>query len=75
MIDPHRYKGVIDFALLIYVLNTYYRLRHQQDAERLFGVTPLRLWTRNIFLNAIGTLILIERVKLERDEIRATTQA
>jgi uncharacterized membrane protein YuzA (DUF378 family) len=67
LIDPQRYKGVIDFSLLLYVVNTYFRLRHRKDAERLFGVTFEELRNRIIFLDTVGALILWERMKLERE--------
>lgn len=62
--DPHRYRHVIDLSLLLYGLNTIFRLRHMQDAERLFGVTPARLWVRIGFLDTVGALILLERLRL-----------
>jgi uncharacterized membrane protein YuzA (DUF378 family) len=71
--DPRHYRGVIDFSLLLYVVNTYFRLRHMQDAERLFGVTSGRLWKRIAFLDTVGALIFWERMKLEREKI-ATEQ-
>ncbi len=70
-VDPHRYRGVIDFSLLLYVVNTYVRLRHIKKAERLFGVTPARLWKRIAFIDTVGALILWERMKLEREFIAA----
>jgi uncharacterized membrane protein YuzA (DUF378 family) len=70
-IEPRRYKGVIDFSLLLYVLNTYFRLRHFKDSGRLFGVTPDRLRNRMLFLNTVGALILWQRLKLEREVIDA----
>jgi hypothetical protein len=70
-IDPRHYRGVIDFSLLLYVVNTYFRLRHMKDAERLFGVTPDRLWKRIAFLDTVGALIFWERMKLERENIAA----
>jgi uncharacterized membrane protein YuzA (DUF378 family) len=70
-IDPRRYRGVIDFSLLLYIVNTYFRLRHYKDAERLFGVTPDRLWARIIFLDTIGGLMLWQRMKLEHEKIDA----
>jgi uncharacterized membrane protein YuzA (DUF378 family) len=70
-IDPRRYKGVIDFSLLLYVVNTYFRLRHFKDSEKLFGVTPDRLRNRILFLDTVGALILWQRLKLEREVIDA----
>jgi uncharacterized membrane protein YuzA (DUF378 family) len=67
LIDPKRYKGVIDFSLLLYVVNTYFRLRNSRDAEQLFGVTFEKLRRRILFIDAVGVLILWERMKLERE--------
>ncbi|HEX2033583.1 MAG TPA: hypothetical protein VHS99_05310 [Chloroflexota bacterium] len=65
--DPRRYKAVIDATLAVFGMRQLQRIAFAGEVSHTFGIAPTRHWLMNAYFLTLALLLLIGRLKLERD--------
>jgi hypothetical protein len=65
LLNPQRYKAVIDVTILVFFLRQFQRLKYAPEVYNTFGITPRQHWPRTIYFLALSLLLLLARLKME----------
>jgi hypothetical protein len=65
VLDPWRYRAVIDVTLAVFVARQLQRLFFADDIAQAFGIPPDQHWLRSAYFLLLAVLLLVARLRLK----------